>query len=121
MKEEEKYLSPLEKKIVKLCNSLISIVEQKEKDGEFISLEEEKSCNGWKGTKANLLKLSALKHANEQKLKDKTLSVTERKVIEEFLVKADMYSEKEEHVYEFLQFVYAEYEKKSAQLKRKKY
>ena len=121
MEESEKYLTPLEKKIVKLCNQLIAEVERKEKDGTFISLEEEKSCNGWKGTKNNLLKLAQLKFINKEKLKDKKLSVTERKAIEEFFVKADIYAEKEEQVYEFLQFVKAEYDKKNFQEKKKKY
>ncbi|MEI7802817.1 MAG: hypothetical protein WCI97_09255 [Bacteroidota bacterium] len=121
MEESEKYLSPLEKKIVKLCNQLIAEVTRKEKDGIFVSLEEEKSCNGWKGTKNNLLKLAQLKQLNKEKLKDKNLSVTERKAIEDFMIKAEQYAEKEEQVYEWLQFVSAEYQKKTLLEKRKKY
>ncbi len=121
MEESEKYLSPLEKKIVKICNQLIGEVERKEKDGTFISLDEEKSCNGWKGTKNNLLKLAQLKFLNTQKLKGKKITDQERSAIREFFVKADLYTEKEEQIYEWLQFVLAEYQNKTLKEKRKKY
>ncbi len=121
MEESEKYLSPLEKKIVKICNQLIAEVARKEKEGIFISLDEEKSCNGWKSTKANLLKLAQLKFLNNQKLKDKKTTEQERTAIKEFFIKADLYTEKEEQIFEWLQFVLAEYEGKKLKEKRKKY
>ncbi len=121
MEESEKYLSPLEKKIVKICNQLIAEVARKEKDGIFISLDEEKSCNGWKSTKANLFKLAQVKYLNNEKLKDKKITEQERSAIKEFFIKADQYTEKEEQIYEWLQFVLAEYQTKAAKEKKKKY
>ena len=104
MKPDEKHLTPLEKKMVKLCRELITESERSEKEGTVITPAMEKTRDGWKGTLNNTLKIAGMRAAVQQKLKSNLLNGKEKDEAVMFLEKANAFTEKQEQVYEWLVF-----------------